>query len=83
MTTGQARTLIDGWLWEKLSLKSAGRRLARRVATGDATQFEMAGMFLVRAGQRSLPLLFDAQALSGVHRGRLMMVITDVKASAK
>jgi len=47
-------------LWRTAGLRSAGRALIKALASEDETVRTMAGMSLVRAGERSEPLLEEA-----------------------
>jgi HEAT repeat protein len=47
-------------IWRVTSLSVAGRVLLRALGSRDETVRTLAGMFLVKAGQRSIPLLEEA-----------------------
>jgi hypothetical protein len=49
----------SGGLW-RLGIKEAGRKLARAVGSDDEQVSTLAGMFLVRAGSRSVPVVIEA-----------------------
>ncbi|MDF2975996.1 MAG: hypothetical protein K0S40_724 [Actinomycetospora sp.] len=71
-----ARVLAAGATWRLTGLASAGDALLDAVAHGEETERTLAAMLLVRAGDRSVPLVTDA-VLSG--RGDVDLV--DVLAS--
>jgi hypothetical protein len=55
-----ARLLAAGYAWRLTGLETAGRGLVATAASGRETEQELAGMLLVRAGDRSVPLVTDA-----------------------
>jgi hypothetical protein len=57
-----ARLYLDGALWRATGLRSAGRALVHALGVRDEANRALAGMFLVRAGRRSGPLLAEAIA---------------------
>jgi hypothetical protein len=71
-----ARVLAAGATWRLAGLTSAGNALLDAVAHGDETERTLAGMLLVRTGDRSVPLVADA-----VLTGRGDTDLVDVLAS--
>ncbi len=47
-------------VWRLTGLESAGRVLVGSVATGDENSQALAGVLLVKAGERSVPLITEA-----------------------
>ena len=70
--TTTAAIIASGTLWRTLGVPAAGRRLIRALGSDDETIRTLAGMFLVKAGARSLVLL--AEALDT--RDNLSLVLT-------
>ncbi len=65
------RVLSAGQAWRRTSLKSAGRTLVSALDSDDEDVRTMAGMMLVQAGERSVPLIEEAIAAghdSDLHR---------------
>ena len=60
--TSSARVLAAGAAWRVAGPEWAGRTLVQALGHGDDDARTIAGMSLVRAGDRSLPLLEDAVA---------------------
>lgn len=63
--------LAQNAAWRLTGARSAGRALVRALSSDDATTRTTAGMLLVRAGPRSMPLLREALAA----RSALPMVL--------
>ena len=60
MKLGDAATVFAAYgAWRAVGSARAGQALARALASTDETSRTAAGMLLVRAGARSLPLLRD------------------------
>ncbi|HKJ17588.1 MAG TPA: hypothetical protein VJ984_09590 [Xanthomonadales bacterium] len=55
--THSARVIFSGFLWRSLGLDSAGETLTRVVSTGNEQNRMLAGMALVKAGQRTVGLI--------------------------
>jgi len=55
-----ARLLAAGSAWRLTGLDAAGRTLIGAVGHGDENDQTIAGIFLVKAGDRSVPLIGDA-----------------------
>ena len=62
---GAARLLTAGAAWRVAGLGSAGRALVAALGRDDETERTVAGIMLVRAGDRSVPLLADALLAGG------------------
>jgi hypothetical protein len=60
--TGVARLLLYRAVWRTTGLRSAGRALVRALGADDADERTIAGMSLVQAGGRAVPLLREALA---------------------
>jgi hypothetical protein len=71
-----AKLFAAGASWRLVGLPTAGRSLLTAVATGGETEKTLAGMFLVQAGDRSVPLLSSAIQAGGTDRA-----LVDVLAS--
>ena len=54
---GAARLFALQAVWRSLGIRSAGRALVHELGDGDDDLRTIAGMFLVRAGKRSIPYL--------------------------
>lgn len=52
-----APLLIYGTLWHSLGLEPAGRRVVESLGDPDETTRTLAGMLVVKAGRRAIPLL--------------------------
>jgi hypothetical protein len=70
---GAARLFACQALWRGLHLKSAGRALVNALGSDDEDLRVLAGVFLVRAGSRSVPLL--GEALSQRHHLPIVLQI--------
>lgn len=57
-----ARILSAGLTWRRARLRSAGHTLVSALSSEDENVQTMAGMMLVQAGERSIPLLEEAIA---------------------
>ena len=66
-------------LWRGLHLKTAGRALVNSLGADDEDLRVIAGMFLVRAGSRSVPLLREA-LLQRRHLPLVLQIIADIDA---
>jgi len=55
-----AKVFLTGILWRTARIPAAGRALVRALGTPDEDVRTIAGIFLVRAGRRSEPLLEEA-----------------------
>lgn len=71
-----AGLLAVGATWQLTGLAAAGNALVRAATTGGDTERTLAGMLLVRAGDRSVPLLTEA-----VRAGPAAVDLVDVLAS--
>ena len=58
--TDTAAVIASGTLWRTMGVRAAGRHLIRALGSDDETIRTLAGMFLVKAGVRSLDLLAEA-----------------------
>jgi hypothetical protein len=67
--------LVVGATWRLTGLPAAGRSLVASAAAGAETERTLAGMLLVRAGDRSVPVVSD-----GIRAGRDPAVLVDVLA---
>ena len=71
------RVLAAGATWRLTGLASAGDALLDAVAHGEETERTLAEMLLVRAGDRSVPLVADA-VLSGRGDADLVDVLASI-----
>lgn len=55
-----AGVFLNAAVWRAMGVRSSGRRLVRALGSEDENVRTIAGIFLVRAGQRSEPLLQEA-----------------------
>ena len=78
--SGAAKLFACQALWRGLHLKSAGRALVNTLGTDDEDLRVLAGMFLVRAGPRAVPLLGEALAQRR-HLPLILQIIADVGAT--
>ena len=62
LAASAARLFVLGALWRGAGVESAGRALVNALAAADENLRTIAGMMLVKAGSRSVPLLEDALA---------------------
>ncbi|HET7875910.1 MAG TPA: hypothetical protein VFN71_10360 [Methylomirabilota bacterium] len=67
-----ARLLAQGALWRATGLKTAGRALISALGSEDEDVRAAAGMLLVKAGKRAVPLLREAL----LRRENLPMVLS-------
>jgi hypothetical protein len=66
-----AKLFAAGAGWRLAGVPTAGRTLLTAVATGAENEKTLAGMFLVQAGDRSVPLLTEAILAGGNDRALL------------
>ena len=71
-----ARILATGATWRLTGIAAAGDALLTAATTGDENERTLAGMLLVKAGNRSVPMVADA-----VLTGRGAAELVDVLAS--
>ena len=57
---GAAGIFVANGVWRLTGLSAAGRILLRALGSGDETVRTLAGMFLVKAGKRSMRILKEA-----------------------
>jgi HEAT repeat protein len=62
LVASAARLFALGALWRGAGVESAGRALVKALESNDENLRTIAGMMLVKAGRRSVPLLQDALA---------------------
>jgi hypothetical protein len=79
--TSSARVLATGAAWRVAGAAWAGRSLIDTFVHGDDDERTLAGMALVQAGDRSVPLVLDAIA-SGSDPVELVDVISSIGTSA-
>lgn len=72
-----ARIVAAGATWRLTGIAAAGDALLAAVTTGDETERTLAGMLLVKAGNRSVPLVADA-ALTGRGADDLVDVLASI-----
>ena len=77
---GAARLFACRVLWRGLHLNSAGRALVNSLGDDDEDLRVIAGMFLVRAGSRSVPLLREALTQRR-HLPLVLQIIADINAT--
>ena len=77
---GAARLFACQALWRGLHLKSAGRALVNALGADDEDLRVLAGMFLVRAGSLSVPLLREA-LMQRYHLPLVLQIIADMDAT--
>jgi len=75
-TAASARLLAVGATWRLTGVPAAGRALTAAVSAGAETERTLAGMLLVRAGDRSVPVVAAAIRADGD-----VAALTDVLAS--
>lgn len=78
--SGAAKLFACQALWRGLHLKSAGRVLVNALDADDEDLRVLAGMFLVRAGRRAVPLLGETLAQRR-HLPLVVQIIADVGAT--
>jgi hypothetical protein len=72
-----ARLLAVGTAWRLTGLDAAGRSLVTAVEDGTEDEQALAGMLLVRAGDRSVPLITEA-ILAGSSSPALVEVLASI-----
>jgi hypothetical protein len=72
-----ARVLAAGATWRLTGLPVAGDALVTAATTGDETDRTLAAMLLVKAGNRSVPLVSDA-VLTGAGDAELIDVLASI-----
>ena len=72
-----AGLLAVGATWRLTGIRAAGDALVTAAATGAGTERTLAGMLLVRAGDRSVPVVTEA-ILSGRDPGALVDVLASI-----
>ena len=75
-SAASARLLVVGATWRLTGVAAAGDALVTAVTTGGETERMLAGMLLVRAGDRSVPVVTEA-----IVTGRGSAGLVDVLAS--
>ncbi|HPM79091.1 MAG TPA: hypothetical protein PLF81_00235 [Candidatus Anammoximicrobium sp.] len=78
--SGAAKLFACQILWRGLHLKCAGRALVSALDADDEDLRVLAGMFLVRAGPRAVPLLGEALAQRR-HLPLVVQIIADIGAT--
>ena len=76
-TTGSAKLLAVGAAWRLTGAGPAGRRLVRAARGGGETERSLAGMMLVQAGDRSVPVLVEA-IMAGSGSAALVTVLASI-----
>lgn len=76
-----ARVLMAGMMWRSLGTRSAGETLARAMASGDEQNQMLAGMSLVKAGERSVGLI-EEKVKSGEASPSLVRLLMDFESSS-
>jgi hypothetical protein len=59
-TASVAKLFAAGSTWRLTGMEAAGRNLVSAVVDGEEDEQTLAGMMLVKAGDRSVPLITDA-----------------------
>jgi hypothetical protein len=72
-----AKLIAIGAAWRLTGASAAGTALVTAVTTGDETERTLAGMLLVRAGDRSVPVVTDA-ILTGPAPADLVDVLVSI-----
>ena len=80
-TTGSAKLLAVGAAWRLTGAGPAGRRLVRAARGGGETERSLAGMMLVQAGDRSVPVLVEA-IMAGSGSAALVTVLGSIGTEA-
>ncbi len=75
--TASARLLAIGATWRLTGVNAAGRALVTAVAGDRETERTLAGMLLVQAGDRSVPVVTDA-ILTGPAADELVNVLASI-----
>ncbi len=78
---GAARLLTAGAAWRIAGARPAGRALVAALARDDETERTVAGIMLVRAGDRSVPLVAEA-LLEGGSPDDLVPVLSSIGTDA-
>jgi hypothetical protein len=76
-----ARLLVVGVIWLLTGAAAAGRALTRAITDGGENERTLAGMLLVRAGDRSVPVVTEA-ILSGCGSPALIDVLASIGSEA-
>ncbi len=63
---GSIRVLAAGAVWRLTGARTAGNTLLDAVGSGDENEQTLAGMMLVRAGDRSVSLIEEARSMGAV-----------------
>jgi len=77
-----AAVIAAGTLWRTTGARAAGRRLVAALDDADVQIAELAGMLLVKAGTRSLPLL-GAALESNQSPGPVLRVLASIDPSGQ
>jgi hypothetical protein len=80
-TIGSAKLLAVGAAWRLTGAGPAGRRLVRAARGGGETERTLAGMMLVQAGDRSVPVLVEA-IMTGPGSAELVTVLASIGTKA-
>jgi hypothetical protein len=72
-----AKLLAMGAAWRLTGVSAAGDALVAAVTTGGETERTLAGMLLVKAGDRSVPVVTDA-IMAGPERAELVDVLLSI-----
>lgn len=72
-----ARVFAQNAMWKATGSRSAGRSLVRDLGSEDESVRMLAGMFLVRGGERAAPLLREAAA-RGENLPTVLTALADV-----
>lgn len=76
-----ARVLLAGMVWRGLGLNSAGETLVRAVSSGNEQNRALAGISLIRAGERSVGLIAGKVA-NGEATPQLVRLLVDFESSS-
>jgi hypothetical protein len=80
-TIGSAKLLAVGAAWRLTGAGPAGRTLVRAARGGGETERTLAGMMLVQAGDRSVPVLVEA-IMAGPGSAALVTVLGSIGTDA-
>lgn len=72
-----AKLLAAGAAWRLTGVPAAGHTLVTAVTTGGETERTLAGMLLVKAGDRSVPVVTEA-VMAGPGRAELVDVLVSI-----
>ena len=72
-----AKVAAASAVWRVTGLEAAGRVLVSSMASGDENEQTLAGMLLVRAGDRSVPLITEA-LVAGASATELVDVLASI-----